>query len=81
MHYAYTCVVFQDLSKNIYYNVDLQGYAFDASVTAAVRGDINVYEHKQKYCGELLDRSIQILCVEMPRRLQFLESQRKPRGN
>lgn len=54
---------------------------FDASVTAAVRGDINVYESKQKYCGELLERSIEILCVEMPSRLQFLESQRNPRGS
>ena len=58
--------------------------AFGTSVTAAVRGDINVFESKQKYCGELLERTIEIFCVEMPRRLLFLESQknqRKTRGN
>lgn len=57
--------------------------AFDASVTAVVRGDINVFESKQKYCGELLERTIEILCVEMPKRGLFLESQkdqRNPRG-
>ncbi|XP_027851050.1 integumentary mucin C.1-like [Aphis gossypii] len=33
--------------------------------TTVVRGSINAWDSKQTYCGELLTRSIEILCVEM----------------
>ncbi|KAE9533665.1 hypothetical protein AGLY_009014 [Aphis glycines] len=33
--------------------------------TTVVRGSIDAWNSKQKYCGELLTRSIEILCVEM----------------
>jgi len=40
--------------------------AFDTSETVVVvRGSINPWENKQKYCGELLTRAIEIVCVEM----------------
>ena len=41
--------------------------AFDASVVSVVRGSKNPWESNQHYCGELLERTIEILCIEIPK--------------
>lgn len=82
--FIHICVYFRNCLK-VFVVLWTCTIVFDTSVNAAVRGDIQAMEAKQKFCGELLDRSIEILCVDMPRRLLFLESQnnenqRNPRG-
>ncbi|XP_022182372.1 integumentary mucin C.1-like [Myzus persicae] len=54
--------------------------AFDTSVTAAEEGDTNVLDTKQKFCGELLDRTIEKHCVDKPRMLVFQPSKTQQRN-
>ena len=40
---------------------------YNESTTPVVRGSVNPWDVQQTYCGELLERSIEIVCVELKR--------------